>query len=61
MKIQVFNENYESVLAWWQFFPCGGPQTNFDVCTMLNSMSNSLFSKKLMKLYENLVEICPIW
>jgi hypothetical protein len=48
-------------LAWWQFFPCGGPQTNFDVCTMLNSMSNSLFSKKLMKLYENLVEICPIW
>jgi hypothetical protein len=58
MEFQVFNENYESgVLAWWQFLPCGGHQTNFDICTMLNLMSNSFFFEKLVKLHENLVEI----
>ncbi len=38
------------MLLWWQFFSCGGHQTNFDICTMLNSMSNSLFSKKINKI-----------
>jgi hypothetical protein len=49
------------MLAWWQFFLCGGHQTNFDICTMLNLMSNSLSSGKLMKLHENLAEMHPIW
>jgi len=60
MKIQVFNENYESVCRHRGNSSHVGPQTNFDGCTMLNSMSNSLSSKTLMKLNENLVEICPI-
>jgi len=38
------------MLAWWQFFLCGGHQIDFDICTMLNLMSNSLSSRKLMKL-----------
>ncbi len=32
----------------------------FDICTMLNLMSNLLSFKKIMKLHENLVEIHPI-
>jgi hypothetical protein len=62
MKIQVFNEKlWKCVLAWWQFLLFSGHQTNFDICTMLNLMSNSLSSWKFMKLHENLVEIRPIW
>jgi hypothetical protein len=34
---------------------------DFDICTMLNLMSISLSSRKLMKLHENLVEIHFIW
>ncbi len=44
-----------------QFLPCGGHQTNFNICNMLNLMSISLSFGKVMKLHENLVEICPIW
>ncbi len=54
-------ELWKCMLAWWQFFLCGGHQTNFDICTMLNLMSNSLSSWKFMKLHENLVEIHPMW
>jgi hypothetical protein len=38
---------------WW-------PPHQFDICTMLNLMSNSFSSRKLMKLHENMVEIRPI-
>ncbi len=41
------------MLAWWQFFLCGRHQIDFDICTMLNLMSNSLSFRKLMKLQKN--------
>jgi len=60
-KFKFLMKLWKCVLAWWQFSPCGGCETNFDICIMLNLMSNSLSFGKLIKLYENLVEIRPIW
>ncbi len=57
MEIQVFYEKlWKCMLAWWRFLLFGGHQTDFNICTMLNLMSNSFFSWVFMKLHENLVK-----
>jgi hypothetical protein len=57
---QVFKEKlWKCMLTSRQFLQF--PPNGFDICTMLNLMSNSLSSWKFMKLHENLVEIHLIW
>jgi hypothetical protein len=50
-KFKFLMKLWKCLLAWWQFFPCGGRETNFDICIMLNLMSNSLSFGKLIKSY----------
>jgi hypothetical protein len=57
-KIQVFNENYESTC--WHGGNSSHVVATRPILTFAPCMSNSLSFGKLMKLYENLVEICPI-
>jgi hypothetical protein len=42
-------------------FPRGGYLIDFNICTMLNLMSNLFSCKTLMKFHANLVEIHSIW
>jgi hypothetical protein len=34
---------------------------NFDICIMLNFISNLVSCKKIMKLHDNMFKIPPIW